>query len=98
MCWRDGSLEVCSSEPTVPEASLVNDRPVIVLAVPAPSCQFTSTLNTSWLPGSVSVVVSEAVWFSRIVVSSGSEKIGRASCRERGEISVVGGSLKKKKG
>src|SRR2546427_10425203 len=35
--------------------------------------------------------------FPRPMWTGGSKKIGRASCRGRGEISVVAGSLKKKK-
>src|SRR2546428_10907603 len=69
------------------------------------------TVAVSWTtePSGTSVAPPTLAWLASwiwvlidscalLTVSGSQEQIGRASCRERGEISVGGGSFKKKKG
>src|SRR3712207_7269691 len=79
--WRDWSSDVCSSD-----LALLRDRPEVV------GGNYRLVFDgedgfSRWLAGFYAAIRALGFWY----------EIGRASCRERVEISVVAVSLKKKK-
>src|SRR5256885_11309719 len=86
----DWSSDVCSSDPTAPGFMVEIMARVRSLGAAAPA---TSTAPTTRSASRTSRSMVAVVEYS---VRS-AEQIGRGSCRERGEISVVAGSLKKKR-
>src|SRR3989442_8091305 len=91
-CGRDWSSDVCSSDlaevPQVRAAALVT--------------RGSNLRHFGRLDGAVSDLERASSLYRqygspRLARAQGNLEIGRASCRERGEISVVAGSFKKKK-
>src|SRR3712207_9480453 len=104
--WRDWSSDVCSSD--LPGALRVLGTPVHLSRITLPTF-VTGALTdhiTPWygcyrttqlLSGPSTFVLSSSGHIQSLVNPPGNPKIGRASCRERVEISVVAVSLKKNK-
>src|SRR5437016_8905375 len=76
--------------------------PIFCISVGAASCRFRIESISIVAPAAHAAEAAserqpENNGSSRTAPSGASKEIGRASCRERVEISVVGGALKKKK-
>src|SRR3712207_9137436 len=84
--WRDWSSDVCSSDlHSQPWIS-----PALLLLV---SALIFTALNPDFArPGTLSLLVQQTAVIAALAIG----QIGRASCRERVQISVVAVSLKKK--
>src|SRR2546429_2713950 len=88
-CSRDWSSDVCSSDLVSPDSSF--------------NTAVSFATNTNWQGYGGETTMSYLTQMVGLTVqnfasaASGRPEIGRASCRERGEISVVAVSLKKKK-
>src|SRR3712207_9261041 len=90
--WRDWSSDVCSSDLARPDlvARLLGGEAEDLLAH---ACGLGTSKPSLRTAGAASRISSRGQLGRG---SSGLSEIGRASCRERGQISVVAVSLKKK--
>src|SRR5206468_4901661 len=87
---RDWSSDVCSSD--LVAVPLVDLRKR--LSVPAPLREETRTVILEWEGGKLGVIVDAVT--EVLQVTAPEIKIGRASCRERGELEGGEGGAKKK--
>src|SRR5207245_3847671 len=83
-CYRDWSSDVCSSDLTM--ATRKKAKPAA-----GPDLEITIVPNEPAAPKQDHVNVRGRAGINSEVVTHLNRKIGRASCRERVEISVVGG-------
>src|SRR5207245_3528102 len=97
-CYRDWSSDVCSSDLSTINVSSAAPTPGgLTVSVPSTVALGAHTLTVTATSGSLSHVASFPFYVadysgslsaSTLAVTA---EIGRASCRERGEVRVVGG-------
>src|SRR3712207_7929993 len=88
--WRDWSSDVCSSDPAGTSSQISDGAGAVLLMT-------REKADALGLRPRARIVDTCLVGSDPILMLTGPIEIGRASCRGRGEISVVAGSLKKKK-